>query len=221
MVDITSPPASRLRQPRWLDARLLVGVGLVLLSVLLGTWVVAGATQGHQVWQVGTDLAAGTRLTEDDLSAVDVRLPGSAAKYVDATGAKPVGWVLSRDVGAGELLPRSALVAPDAAAERWRVVTVPVQRFHYPGDLAKGERVDVYVTVEPAPGAPKAAPELVLRAVTVARVDSPGSGLGAAGLAQVGVELAVPVQDAAELVRAAQVGALDLVRVPSTVGGTP
>ncbi|MCI0687539.1 MAG: SAF domain-containing protein [Sporichthyaceae bacterium] len=220
MLDIASPPASRLRQPRWLDTRLLAGVGLVLLSIVLGARVIAAATDSDLVWQVRAELAAGAPLDEQDVRAVEVRLTGAAAgSYLDATAAKPVGWVLTRPIGPNELLPRNALAPPDVAATHWRIVTVPVARFHYPGDLAKGQQVDVYLSVDSGPlgtaaGGGAAAPELVLHQATVARVDGSTTGLGSGG-SGIGVELAVPVDDAAALVRAAQAGAIDLVRVPS------
>lgn len=224
MLDVVSPAATRLRPPRWFDARLLVGIGLMLGSVVIGTRVVAAAGDSDRVWQVNSDLAAGTPLTDDDLRVVEVRLSGgAAAQYLDAARAKPVGWVVTRAIGRHELLPLAALAAPGVAAQQWRIVTVPVARFHYPGDLAKGEQVDVYLSrADPqSPRPEQAEPELVLSAVTVARVDgTPGSGLAVSSASSVGVELAVPVQDAAALVGAIQSGALDLVRVPS-VGTDP
>ena len=222
---MTSPPASRLRQPRWLDVRLLVGVSLVLVSIVLGTRVVAAATDSDLVWQAKAELAAGTPVGEQDLRAIEVRLPsGAAGAYLAASGPKPVGWVLTRAVGEHELLPRAALAPPDSADVDWRVVTVPVLRFHYPGDLAKGQQVDVYMTAGggagSAPAAPPAEPLLVLRSATVAHVDTSSvGGLGGAGTG-IGVELAVPAAEATALVRAAQAGAIDLVRVPTTTAGT-
>jgi hypothetical protein len=219
VLDTTSPPAARLRQPRWLDVRLLVGVSLVLVSIVLGTRVVAAATDSDLVWQARAELAAGTPVGEQDLRAIEVRLPsGASGSYLAASGPKPVGWVLTRPVGEHELLPRGALAPPDAAEADWRVVTVPVLRFHYPGDLAKGQQVDVYMTA--GGGSVPAEPVLVLRSVTVAHVDTASiGGLGGAG-SGIGVELAVPAADATALVRAAQAGAIDLVRVPTSAAGT-
>ena len=41
MSDLPVPTAARLKRPGWRDARLVVGVVLVLASVVLGSWVVA------------------------------------------------------------------------------------------------------------------------------------------------------------------------------------
>src|SRR6476469_1490712 len=61
----------RVRPPRWLDLRLVLGVLLVLGSVLLGARVVGAADATVPVWAVTGDLAAGTRLDASDLRAVD------------------------------------------------------------------------------------------------------------------------------------------------------
>ena len=68
----------RVRPPRWLDLRLVLGVLLVLASVLLGARVVSAADATVPVWAVTGDLAAGTQLSADDLVAVDVRLDAAA-----------------------------------------------------------------------------------------------------------------------------------------------
>ena len=43
MTDLPAPTATRLTRARWLDARLLIGLLLVLLSVVIGAKVVADA----------------------------------------------------------------------------------------------------------------------------------------------------------------------------------
>ena len=67
------PAPRRVRPPRWLDLRLLLGILLVLGSVLLGARVVGAADATVPVWAAAGDLAAGTELDADDLVAVDVR----------------------------------------------------------------------------------------------------------------------------------------------------
>lgn len=206
-----SPAARRLAQPSWLDARLVVGVLLVLGSVLLGAKVLAGADTRQQVWVAARDLAPGTTLGSADLTQADVRLYDESARYL--AGPPPVGYVVVRPLAAGELLPAAALAAPGKAAPR-REVTVPVQGAHLPPDLARGQQVDVYVTPSDAAAkrAGSFAPRLVLSGATVARVSRPG---GLSGAAEVPVVLAVPPDQVAALVQALADGTLDLVRVPA------
>ena len=105
------PAPRRVRPPRWLDLRLLLGVLLVLGSVLLGARVVGAADATVPVWAASGDLAAGTELDADDLVAVDVRLDDTADAYL-STSTRPEGRTLARAVRAGELVPGSALEEP-------------------------------------------------------------------------------------------------------------
>lgn len=208
---LASPPAVRVSRPRWRDARLLGGVLLVLASVVLGSRVLAAADDTTPVWAVSRDLAAGTSLRADDLVRRDVRLGSAASTYLSARGSAPVGYVLSRPVRSGELLPASA-VNPGGAAVQQRLVTVPVDRLHRPAGLRHGAQVDVYVTPtksEPA----TTATSLVLASVPVEDVVSDGGRLGPAGDA-VGVVLRVDPGQVEALVAATRSGVLDLVQVP-------
>ncbi len=143
-----APAPRRVRPPRWLDLRLVLGVLLVLGSVLLGARVVSAADATVPVWAVAGDLAAGTELTADDLVPVDVRLDDTANAYL-STSTHPEGRTLSRAVQAGELLPRSAL---EQAGELVQVA-LPVQAGYVPPGLERGQLVDVYALADPAAGA--------------------------------------------------------------------
>jgi hypothetical protein len=134
-----SPVPRRVRPPRWLDLRLVLGLLLVLGSVLLGARVVSAAATTVPVWAAAGDLAAGTVLTADDVVAVDVRLEGAAGAYL-ATDTRPAGRTLDRAVRRGELLPRSAL---DPASDLVQLA-LPVQAGYVPPGLVRGQRVDVY-----------------------------------------------------------------------------
>ena len=92
---LPGPTPRRVRPPRWLDLRLMLGVLLVLGSLLLGARIVSAADATVPVWAVADDLAAGTELTVDDLVAVDVRLDGTADAYL-STGTRPEGRTLAR-----------------------------------------------------------------------------------------------------------------------------
>jgi hypothetical protein len=142
------PAPRRVRPPRWLDLRLVLGVLLVLGSVLLGARVVSAADATVPVWAVAGDLAAGTQLTADDLVPVDVRLDETAGAYL-STSTRPEGRTLSRAVQAGELLPRSALEQADELVQ----VALPVQAGYVPPGLERGQLVDVYALADPTAGA--------------------------------------------------------------------
>ena len=123
MSELPAPRASRPPRRRWLDARLLLGLLLVLLSVVVGAKVFADADQRVQVWSVTRDLGADTPLRGEDLQARSVSLDEATGRYLSA-GEDLDGLVLTRPVGRGELLPVSAVGQSDATAKRRIVIEV-------------------------------------------------------------------------------------------------
>lgn len=219
--DMSSPQASRLALPRWFDTRMVIGILLVLGSVVVGAKVFSSADATTSVWAASRDLPAGARLQRSDLHAVQVRLTDGRA-YVSAAGAAPAGYVLTRPVGAGELLPSKAFVDPakatDPALAR-REVTVPVRQDHWPADLRASEVVDVYATPAKGSDAAAAAPVRILAAVTVGSVPSHSRDVfGGAGEASSSVTLLVRDDQVAALVGAVETSQIDLVRVPAPLG---
>lgn len=213
MSGATSPPAKRLERPRWLDPRLLVGVLLVLASVAVGARVVAAAERGELVWSAARDLPAGTTLRADDLKVASVRLAGAAGRYVDAGAPPPTGYVLVRDLTAGELVPAAAVAVAGESSQR-RLVSVPVTAHHFPSGLSRGHRVDVYLSASGDAGAAAVeAPDLVLADAAVAEVASGSNGFGPS-TGTVGVVLEVDASDASAVVAAVAAGTIQLVRVP-------
>lgn len=212
----TSPPARRLDRPRWLDLRLLAGVLIVLVSVVIGARVVSAAERGEVVWSAAHDLSAGTTLREGDLVATSVRLADSTERYVDAGGAAPTGYVLVRDVSAGELIPVTAVSEGEEASSR-RLISVPVAPDHFPAGLARGQRVDVYVTAAVLPGAltDEVEPELALTDVAVSQVAGGSDGFGPAS-GSVGVVLEVDEDEVAAVVAAVATGTIQLVGLPGS-----
>lgn len=220
-----SPQAARIPRARWLDARLLVGVGLVLASVVLGARVVSGADDTVGVWAARADLAAGDTVTPADLVEHRVRLDAGVDRYVAAGTALADGLVLTRPVAEGELLPARALADRDAADVRY--VTVSVPRAELPAGAAKGSRVDVWVapsaldraTSEKTPGTST----LLLGGAAVEGVQQDESAFGS-GDGDVPVVLAITAAAAhgdlegtvAEILTASRGGRLYLVGVPAS-----
>ena len=194
------PVPRRVRPPRWLDLRLILGVLLVLGSVLLGARVVTAADATVPVWSASSDLAAGTVLADGDLVAVSVRLDDVAGNYL-ATSTHPEGRVLGRAVRAGELLPRSALEEPTGLVQ----LALPVQAGYVPPSLARGQIVDVYAVADPAVGAAGqtgGAVALVVSAAPVQAVTGRGDGVLSTATTTVQVVVAVAAEDAADVLGA-------------------
>ncbi len=194
------PAPRRVRPPRWLDLRLVLGVLLVLASVLLGARVVTAADATVPVWAVTADLAAGTELSAGDLTAVDVRLDDAAGAYL-STGTRPEGRTLGRAVRAGELLPRSVLEESDELVE----LALPVQSGYVPPGLQRGQLVDVYAVADPAAGATAATEDrvgLVVRRAPVQAISGRSEGVLSTPTTAVQVVVAVSDDDADDVLAA-------------------
>ncbi|HEY3529595.1 MAG TPA: SAF domain-containing protein [Nocardioides sp.] len=140
-----TPAAKRASAPGWRDPRLWLGLVIVAASVLVGALVVGTSDDTVPVWAAADPLGAGQVLTGDDLAVRRVRFDDSdaASLYFRADEQLPADLRLSRDVGAGELLPRAA-VGP-ASEHDLRQVPVSVDPGQVPTAVEVGDTVDVYL----------------------------------------------------------------------------
>jgi len=165
------PPAVRSRPPGWRDPRLWVGLLIVAVSVVAGSRLLAAADDTVAVWAVTEARGPGSALTESDLVVRRVRFAHESdlAAYFRADAALPADLQLARGVGAGELLPRSAV---GTAEQQAGLVELPVavEADQVPPSVQTGSTVDVYVGDEP-----------VLSGVTVVDAPSADAGFGSVG----------------------------------------
>jgi hypothetical protein len=197
---LPGPTPRRVRPPRWLDLRLVLGVLLVLASVLLGARIVSAADATVPVWAVTGDLAAGTELSVDDLVAVEVRLDDSADAYL-STATRPEGRMLARAVREGELLPRTALEEADQLVQ----LALPVQSGYVPPGLTRGRLVDVYAVADPAAGTTAVADgrvTLVVRQAPVQAISGRSEGVLSTPTTAIQVVVAVSADDVADVLAA-------------------
>jgi hypothetical protein len=179
----TSPPARRHTAPTWRDPRLVIGIVVVAVSVLAGGYLFADADRTVGVWAVRADMESGTSIGPADLVPREIRFtdPADADRYLSADSPLPPGTTLSRDVGAGELLPRAALGtgAPTALVE----VPLSTAAELVPATVREGSVVDVWVTPDEQVDRPRST--LVLHDVRVVAVPAPGSSLAPSSTRQV------------------------------------
>lgn len=221
----TSPAALRLRRPGWRDPRLLLGIVLVAGSVALGSTLVSAAGRTVPVYAAAEALVPGDVLDVDALRVRDVRLGDADDAYLPADVPLPEGLVVTRTVGAGELVPRSA-VAPEADLGLRPVAIEPNGAL--PGGLDAGASVDLWFV----PGSPRGVataavgtargdgavePEILVAGVTVAEVSEPRAGLAVGGA--VTVHVLVPETDLPTVLAAlAADGSVEVVLVPGASG---
>jgi hypothetical protein len=216
--DLPVPSARRLQKPGWRDARLLVGLVLVLASVALGSVVVSSADDRTPVWAARGPLVPGKPLTADDLVRVDVQLGSRSSQYLSVgTGLAPGRFVL-REVGEGELVPRVAVGTREQVGVQPLVLSVDAGSV---AALTVGSRVDVYVnpTDPSATGAAKfTGPELALTGVSVAGLPRTSGGLSGGAGGDRPVQVMAPSSRIRDIIGQVDAGArVTLVAVP---GGT-
>lgn len=150
MSALPATTARRLAKPSWKDARLLIGILLVLISIVIGAFAFRAADDRVGVWAASEALTPGEPIEEGDLKRVDVQLGDGAAEYLRSNERMPNGAVMNRSLRPGELVPRSAVISPlDLDVQRVPVHVDPI----YLSNLTKGSRVTVLAAQVPEPAA--------------------------------------------------------------------
>lgn len=179
---------------------------LVAASVVLGARLLGAEEPGVEVWAADRDLQLGEEVGPDDLTLVTI---GDAAgawseTYLRGDDEWPEGRVLARSLGAGELLPRSAL-GHDSEGRVEVALWAPVVAV--PTGVRAGSVVDVWVTVQDG------GTSLALQEVTVVAAPEPAQGLGPSGDRQVVLSVPQEKQGAVgEVLAAAHDGSVSITR---------
>lgn len=188
------------RNQKW---RTTIAVLTIVFSVAVGIFLVGASDKSVPLWGAARDLGIGSTIHDGDLLLRHVHLDRSASIYLSG-GYQPNGLYVTRDLRAGELLPATS-VAKGAGLAMRRVVTVEIDSHHLPPNIARGDLVDLYVTLHGTGGEILGAPERVIGDVAVDSIDANSSST------HFGVALSLLDVDVPGVVEAAQRGHLDLV----------
>lgn len=201
-------PVDSERTPRsfWFDPRFAIGIVLVVVSVLGVVAVISVADSSVLVYAARTSLSPGDRVRASDFDARSVRLGALGGKYLVDGDIPRTGFVVTRAVSAGELMPASAVGDVAGTASASIVVSVG-------GELARsvgeGSVVDLWSAKETEDNL-FGPPSVLVASATVVRVIAK-DGVIADRSAQ-SVELLVPrTKIAAVLEAIANADALSLV----------
>jgi hypothetical protein len=134
-----SPVPRRIRPARWVDARLITGVLLVVASVGLGAHVVSHAEDSAAAVMFTRELAAGVTISSADVAVVRVRLAQSQAAVYLTRPDVAIGKQLARPVVRGELATRSRIRVAAAST----TVVVPLPSGSAPA-VHRGQRIAVW-----------------------------------------------------------------------------
>lgn len=131
---------ARSRRAVWGDARFLIGIAVVALSIG-GVWaVVSSSGTTTPVLQATRTIAPGETLASGDFQVVDVGLGTVTDRYLAPQELRP-GQVASRTVFEGELLSTSA--AEDADAKRTTTIVVESST-GIPADVDAGSVIELW-----------------------------------------------------------------------------
>ncbi|MGN6742175.1 MAG: hypothetical protein ACTHJL_02605 [Amnibacterium sp.] len=204
------PSASRRRFR--VDPRILLGVALVAVSTLGVTAVVQAQNRTVPVYRAAEPLVAGARISASDLVPTPVRLGAAGPLYL--TGPVPAGgYVVTRTIAEGEMVPLSALGSAAGVDVASIVVDLSTR---LSGSIAPGAVVDVWSAPrKPGTTAEYGAPVVLVSGATVVRTIAPQGFVQATQ--QNTVELQVPRGDVASVLEAVADGA----RISAVAVGEP
>jgi hypothetical protein len=136
--------ATRVAVRRWRDPRLWIGVALVVLAVLVGARVLAGAGHLTDVTVVVHDVPAGSTVGPDDVATTRVHFDddATAVRYFGSHDAPPAGSRAVRDLAAGELLARADVET--GPHDTLLQLPLGVDPGGMPAGLRAGDHVDVW-----------------------------------------------------------------------------
>ncbi len=198
MAQLPEPVAKRLQRPSWRDARLVVGVVLVLFATGLGARVISSADDTVPMYAASTTVRPGEQLSPANLRRVDVQLGDETRRYLSARTAPASNAYALRELTEGELVPAASVGTRDQVSVQ--PVTVQVNANSAVG-LGAGAVVDVWVS----PRDPQSTQEryldavLELERVSVTPVTTDSGRFGAAA-STTAVQLRVPRDKVAAII---------------------
>ncbi len=201
----TTPQVPRRRRRFSLDPRLLIGLGLVAASVVGVVAIVSSSDESVLVYAAREPLAPGDRVRASDLQELSVQLEDAHQFYLANDSIPDGGFVVTKPVGAGELIPSSATGSLDGLRVTALVISVNGQ---LAASVVPGAAVDIWAAREtgasPAgssqANATQFGPPAVVTTATVARLVDSGSFV--AGAKTTAVEVLVPKSRVARVLQA-------------------
>jgi hypothetical protein len=163
-VDRTAPkPTSR---RFWFDPRFAIGLVLVLASVAGVVGLVSSASAMTPAYAASGALAPGDRVTGADLVPTLVRIDSVSGRYLVPGDVPDEGFVITKPIGAGELVPVSAVGSTAGLDVASIVVSTNAQ---LPESTKPGDTVDVWASSSLGTGL-FGPPSVIVPGATVVRV---------------------------------------------------
>ena len=194
------------------DPRLLIGLVLVIGSVAGVVAIVSTADETVQVYSANSSLTPGDRISLADLDTSNVRLAGVGSLYLLPGDVPDGGFVVTRAIDEGELIPVSAVGSVSGLRLTSLVLNVSGA---LAASIESGSTVDVWSSREVANGK-FGLPGVIVAGATVVRLVQSETIM--AGGESVAVEVLVPKARIARVLEAvSNSDAMSIV--PATIPG--
>ena len=174
------------------DLRLVIGLALVIAAAAAGFLLVTAADSSTAVYAATKSLSPGHVIKKSDLVLTDVKLGKSGTSYLTASELTE-GAVVTKSVGAGELVPISAVGTAKQVATTNVVVQLDLP---LSSDATEGSTVDVWASMAAGQGV-FGPPAVIISGAQIAHITE-ATGL-AASTGGVRVEIVVPQSKVAAL----------------------
>lgn len=200
----------RSRRAVWGDARFLIGIAVVALSIG-GVWaVVSSSGTTTPVLQATRTIALGEALVSGDFQVVEVGLGTVTDRYLAPQELRP-GQVASRTLFEGELLASSA--AEDAGANRTTTIVVESST-GIPAEVTAGSVIELWHSPPIVDGGSQGPPRILVADAVVTSVTKREGMLAAEGTT---AEVVIDRADVPEVLAAITGGSvLSVVPIGST-----
>ncbi len=195
------------RNSRRIQTRLLAAGALVVASFVSAFVLSTLANQKVPVWSASTVLVPGHLLVAADLVEVGVTLGQLNDLYI-STQQDPIGSVVTRQVRAGELIPRSTLSLSESELLT-TAVPISIHASDLPSDVTSGEIVNLYHVGDSTLTQSIGPPVLILSHVFLLAIDKKGQTLGG----DISLTISVDSGEILSLLNATSSGRIVVVKV--------
>lgn len=161
--------------------RTIAGSAILIIAFIAAILIAHEANRTVLLWSTSNELSTGAVVQQSDLKARRALLPENSHLYFSSS-ADLIGAIVSHHVGAGELIPTSALIEQGSEVDG-RYVPLEVAIHDLPTNVARGSIVDIYAIAKNSSGsASSESTALVAVATTVIAVDRKGDLSGSVGV---------------------------------------
>ena len=161
--------------------RTIAGSTILIIAFIAAILIAHEANRTVLLWSTSNELSTGAVIQQSDLKAKRALLPENSHMYFSSS-ADLIGAIVAHHVGAGELIPTSALIEKGSEVDG-RYVPLEVAIHDLPTNVERGSIVDIYAIAKNASGSTGLeSTALVAVATTVIAVDRKGDLSGSVGV---------------------------------------